>query len=129
MGAVAMHDPDSAAKLGDHAKRAEGQRRRFHARKPKPLGDVLSKLIAQRGYAAVKSDEALVAAWRLAAGDTLARRSRVGGLRRGQLEVLVGSNALLQDLQFDQARLLAAVQAAAPNARITRLRFRVGRIE
>ena len=129
MGVTAVNDPDAAAKLGDHKHRAERQRRRFHATKPKALGDVLSRLVAKRGYAAVKSDEAIGEAWRRAAGDGTAARTRVGGLSRGQLEILVATNALLQGLQFDEQRLLAAVCAAAPSARITRLRFRVGRIE
>lgn len=124
----AMHDPDAAAKLKDHAQRADRQRRRHYATKPKALGDVLSKLIAKRGYAAVKSDEALQQAWRQAAGSAVASHTRVGALSRGQLEVLVGNNATLQDLQFDQARLLESMRAAAPDAKINRLRFRVARI-
>lgn len=123
------NDPDTAAKLTDHATRADRQRRRFYATKPKALGDVISRLIAGRGYAAVRSDETLQAAWRHAAGAALAERTRVAGLSRGQLEVVVGNNALLQDLQFDQPRLLDAVKASAPEARITRLRFRVGRVD
>ncbi|TWT46869.1 DciA family protein [Botrimarina hoheduenensis] len=122
-------DSDSLAKLSDHTKRAVLQRKRFYARKPKSIADVMARLLAKRGYAAIRSDEVIGAAWAEAVGTAVARRSRVSTFSRGQLEVIVSSSAIVQELQFDQSRLLESLRRIVPDAKITSLRLRVGRLE
>ena len=121
-------DPDSIDKLADHAKRAEKHRRWSYARRPKKLGSVLAQVISKRGYAAVGASETLEEAWREAAGTLLAQHTRVVGLNRGKLEVLVASSPMMQEVQFQQQKILSDLQKALPEARLSGLKLRVGRV-
>ena len=99
------------------------------ARGPKAIGDVLSELMARRGYARVQSAAAYEAAWREAAGPLAAKYSRVGLLRRGTLEVVVANSTLVQELAFQKTELLKSLAELLPHEGIEGLRFRVGNIE
>ena len=96
---------------------------------PRKIADVLSDLMARRGYAREQSCDELSGAWREAAGELFARYSRVGLVRHGRLEVTVTHSALVQELTFQKAALLAHLRAALPRQQITDLRFRVGPTE
>ena len=122
-----MH-PDVTDKLADHAERAEKHRRWSYARRPKQVGDVLAQVMAKRGYAASQADEQLLEAWTTAAGEQLAPHTRPVGVRRGKLEVIVASSPMMQEIQFHRTRLLEAIQRALPDAQITALKLRVGRV-
>jgi predicted nucleic acid-binding Zn ribbon protein len=99
------------------------------ARGPKAIGDVLSELMARRGYARVQSAAAYDAAWREAAGPLAAKYTRVGQLRRGTLEVVVANSPLLQELGFQKTEILKSLAALLPDEGIEGLRFRLGNIE
>ena len=99
------------------------------ARGPKVIGDVLSELMARRGYARVQSGATYDAAWREAAGPLAAKYTRVGLLRRGSLEVVVANSTLIQELGFQKHALLKSLAALLPNEGIENLRFRVGNVE
>ena len=99
-------------------------------RGPKPLGDVLGALFAARGLGGLRAGAALERAWADAVGEPACRRTRVDGLRRGVLAVIVAHPALLEELSaFRKPALLAALRAALPETPIHDLRFRVGRVE
>jgi predicted nucleic acid-binding Zn ribbon protein len=93
---------------------------------PKPIADILSQLIARRGYARQQSTAALETAWRQAVGEQFARTTRVGSVRRGVLEVTVANNLVSQELGFQKADLTRRLQQLAPDETITNIRFRVG---
>ncbi len=97
--------------------------------KPKPIGDILAQLMARRGYARELSAAECTTAWRTAVGEKMGRFTRAGAIRRGVLEVLVANSALMQELTFQKADLLAKLQANLPDEKIKNLRFRVGVIE
>jgi hypothetical protein len=62
--------------------------------------------------------------WREAAGEQLYRRTQLGRLRRGVLEILVDNAALLQELEgFRKSELLERLQQLQPGLRLTRLAF------
>jgi predicted nucleic acid-binding Zn ribbon protein len=82
--------------------------------------------MARRGYGRVRSAEAYEQAWREAAGSLLAQYSRVGGLRRGALEIMVANSTFLQEVTFQKAELLARLKDRLPNEGIRDLRFRLG---
>ena len=94
--------------------------------KPRHIGDILSELIARRGYGRVKSSEDYEAAWREAAGPLAARYSRPGTLRRGTLEVVVSHSALIQELGFRRKELIEALNRQLPEQEIRDIRFRSG---
>jgi len=96
---------------------------------PQAIGNVLSELMARRGYARVQSTEAIETAWREAAGPLAAEYTRIGQLRRGALEVIVANSTLVQELGFQKQNLLTALTKLLPDEPIKTLRFRVGSIE
>jgi len=99
------------------------------ARKPVSIAEVLSELMARRGFARVRTAEALEAAWREAAGELLAGYSRPGEVRRGKLEVTVANSTLVQELTFQKSAILKRLGERLPDERIRDLRFRVGPID
>jgi predicted nucleic acid-binding Zn ribbon protein len=96
------------------------------ARGPRAIGDVLSELMAKRGFAGVQSSENYAEAWREAAGPMMAAYTRVGQLRRGTLEVVVANSTLMQELGFQKKTLLEKLSRLLPDQGIEGLRFRVG---
>jgi predicted nucleic acid-binding Zn ribbon protein len=95
---------------------------------PRQIGDVLTQLIARRGYARQQSTAALETAWQQAVGQQFAAVTRAGDVRRGTLEVLVSNNLLAQELGFQQDELIARLQKLSPASKINKLRFRIGSI-
>ena len=101
------------------------------ARGPQPIGNVLSELMARRGFARVQSAAALEAAWREAAGPLAARYTRVGaaaprhaGSRRGQFD------ASSRSFAFQKPRPAGGACARLlPDEEIGDLRFRVGPVQ
>jgi predicted nucleic acid-binding Zn ribbon protein len=110
-----------------HARRDREQRRHY-ARKPKKIADVLAQLITARGYGRIQSDADFTAAWQRAAGDSVARYTRPGRLRRGMLEVTASNSTIIQELTFQKQQILNQLQTALPDAKIRDIRFRVGSI-
>lgn len=96
--------------------------------KPQAIGDVLGELISRRGYARVVAGEEYAAAWLAAAGEVVGRSTRAGQVRRGLFEVQVANSALLQELTFQKAALLAKLRQELPQEKIKDLKFKVGRV-
>ncbi|HVX13490.1 MAG TPA: DUF721 domain-containing protein [Pirellulales bacterium] len=97
--------------------------------RPQKMGDLLAELMARRGYAREQAAHQYEAAWRQAAGELLARHTRVGTVRRGALEVTVANSVLLQELTFQKHSILEQLARLLPEERIDKLRFRVGPLE
>jgi predicted nucleic acid-binding Zn ribbon protein len=98
-------------------------------RGPQAIGNVLSELMARRGYARVQSAQDYASAWRQAAGPLAAKYSRPGALRRGVLEVVVANSTLMQELSFQKLPILKTLEELLPDNGIENLRFRVGNLE
>ena len=96
---------------------------------PKPMRDVLSQLLAKRGYAQVQTAATCDAAWREAVGQKLAEDTRSGNVRRGILEVLVRNSVSVQELGFLKTKIVKMLAKLVPEQRIRDLRFRVGTID
>src|SRR5687768_6674615 len=96
-------------------------------RGPELVGEVLGRLFAARGWGRRQGQLHLERAWEEAAGPETAKHTRVAGLRRGTLEVLVANAVLMQELaHFRKRKLLEGLRAALPGTAITDLRFRAG---
>ncbi len=101
----------------------------LRGRGPKPLSDILGELFAARGYGRLRASGELEEAWNAAVGEPGCRQTRVGGVRRGVLNVTVAHPTLLEELvAFRKPALLAALRQNAPGASIHDIRFRVGPI-
>lgn len=101
---------------------------RHAARRPKRIGDVLTRLMARQGYARVQSSQELEDAWRDAVGQPLADQTRIGRLRRGVLEVVVSHSAVGQELTYAKRAILARLVQLVPDQTIRDLRVRSGPI-
>ena len=101
-------------------------RQRF-PRRPKQIGEVLSRLMARRGYAQVQQMTALQAAVGQAVGNSLEKHCRPGRLSRGVLEIYVRNSSVLQELTFQKKQVLGKL--AQVEEKIRDLKFRVGQID
>jgi len=109
--------------------RHDAKRKSIRIPPPKRMADVLSGLMARKGYARVLSAGALQSAWQQAAGERLAGHSRPGVVSRGVLEVLVRCSAVLQELTFAKTKIVKQLRETCPNEHIRDVKFRVGAIE
>ena len=98
------------------------------AAQPQRIGDVLSDLLARRGYARVQSGDACASAWSEAAGEALAACTRATQVKRGVLEVLVENSLTVQEIGFQKAALLARLAELLPHEKIRDLKLRVSSI-
>ena len=98
------------------------------AHDPGPLhvSKALSELIALRGFARVQGDAQLQADWDRAAGAEVAPHTRVAGISRGTLQVMVANPALLAELNgFHKATILLALQQTRPEYKVKQLKFKL----
>ena len=96
---------------------------------PERIADLLTQLMARRGFARVQGAEAYQSAWIEAAGALGAQYSRVGQLKRGTLEVVVTNSALIQEFNFQKSAMLITLNRLLPDHNIKDLRFRLGAIK
>ena len=96
---------------------------------PKAMRDVLSQLLAKRGYAQVQTAANCDAAWREAVGQKLALDTRPGGVRRGVLEILVRNPSVSSELGFLKVKIVKTLTKLIPEQKIRDLRFRVGNLD
>ncbi len=102
-------------------------RQRFR-RRPKTSSKLIANLMARKGYGQQKSADQLSEAWSAVAGETWRNQTRVGLIRRGVLEVVVGSSVLNQRLEFEKKKLLGKLKVQLPKTNITDIRFRIGNV-
>jgi predicted nucleic acid-binding Zn ribbon protein len=102
-------------------------------RRPKPgagperIGEILGRLFTARGWGRRQGRLHLETAWAEAIGPAGARHTRVAGLRRGVLEILVDNAVLMQELaHFEKRRLLEQLRGRLPGTTLNDLRFRAG---
>src|SRR5262245_31810770 len=94
---------------------------------PERIGEVLSRLFTARGWGRRQDRLRLEGAWAEAVGAEFAPHTRVGGLKRGVLEVEVASPVLLQELaHFHKRRVLERLRGLLPGVTVADLRFRSG---
>jgi predicted nucleic acid-binding Zn ribbon protein len=94
---------------------------------PEKIGEILSRLFAQRGWGRRSARQQLEAAWAKVVEPTHEPHTRVASLRRSVLEIEVNDAVLLQELSsFHRRKLLEKVKAELPSSGIKELRFRAG---
>ena len=109
--------------------RSDAKRKTIRIPPPRKMADVLGGLMARQGYARVLATSNLESVWRQAAGERLAGHSRPGVVKRGVLEVLVRSSAVLQDLTFAKAKIVKQLIEQCPSEKIRDVKFRVAAFE
>lgn len=94
--------------------------------RPKTLKSVINRVMARKGYGQRQTDNQVRDAWLEIVPDTLGPQTRVATVRRGVLEVYVGSPMALQQLTFLQHQLIKQLKEKLPSANIKSLRFKLG---
>jgi predicted nucleic acid-binding Zn ribbon protein len=93
---------------------------------PHRLGDVLSHLFTLRGYTRTQTGRQLAEIWASLAGETIAARTRVQGIKATVLQIGVHNSAMLQELEgFHKWSLLEQFQQQHADLGITDIRFRL----
>jgi predicted nucleic acid-binding Zn ribbon protein len=103
--------------------------RQRYRRGPKKMSDVLSRLMARRGYAQAISAAGCAEAWQQAVGGELARDSRAGNVRRGVLQIVVRNSVIVQELSFQKRQLIRKLADLVPDQKIRDLKIRVGSVD
>ena len=94
-------------------------------RGPESIADILGRLFTARGWGRKTDRLRLEAAWAEAVGPELLRDTRVGGIRRGVLEVEVRNAVLIQELaQYHKRGLLAKLRKTLTGMTLTDVKFR-----
>ena len=96
---------------------------------PESLGEILARLFTARGWGRRQERLRLEEAWAdaLVACGLAPQQTRVGALRRGVLEVVVGNGVLMQELaHYHKRRLLEQLRRRLGGLPLTDLRFRAG---
>ncbi|MBM4070016.1 MAG: DUF721 domain-containing protein [Planctomycetes bacterium] len=94
---------------------------------PELLSEVLSRLFAAHGWGRRQERLHLEEAWADAVGPELVAGTRVGGLRRGILEVEVNNAILMQELaQFHKRKIMERLRQRLPRTTLSDIRFRAG---
>lgn len=94
-------------------------------RGPRPIGNLVSRLLARTGWDRERAGESLEEAWRSAAPEMLRAASRAGTVRRGVLEVFVSHSALVQEMGFHKRQTLLRLAELLPEEGITDIRCRL----
>jgi hypothetical protein len=96
---------------------------------PELLKEILSRLFTARGWGRKQERLRLEQAWAdaITLCDLAPKQTRVNGMRRGVLEVLVDNAVMLQELtHFHKRKLLEAIRGKLVGTTINDLRFRAG---
>lgn len=103
-------------------------RKAWRPREPQAIGSIVSGLLARRGYGQMAAADELEAVWTELAGAKLAGQTQLGKVQRGVLAVAASSSAVVQELTFQKARLVAELGRRLPQAKIRDIRIRVAAI-
>ena len=87
------------------------------------LKSALGRFLKANGLQSAGKHRQLEGAWERTVGLELAGHTRIIGFRKGIVEVGVDSSALMNEIRFHQAALLADLQREAPRPAITRISF------
>ncbi len=122
----------AAERLAELDQRRATQQRRYYARRPKRIGNVVAQLVQRKGYAQIRAAGEREEVWREAlqgqGRDQWIAATRVAGLRRGVFQVQVANSLLMQELTFQKEPLLKRLQDALPEDGIKQIKFSVGQI-
>jgi predicted nucleic acid-binding Zn ribbon protein len=95
---------------------------------PRPLGEAISQLIAERGLAGSSGLVTMNELWKEIVGDDIGQRTKVTGIKNGTLEIGVKSSALLNELVgFYSDEFLELIRADDRGKAVRSIRFRLKR--
>ncbi|QVL30423.1 DUF721 domain-containing protein [Telmatocola sphagniphila] len=94
---------------------------------PEPLGDILARLFAARGFGRKQDRLRLERAFEASIDEEYKAHARPLNIRRGVLEIEVRSAVLMQELaQFHKRKLLESLRKNLQGITLNDLRFKAG---
>lgn len=102
------------------------KQRRVFPRMPIDLKRLVGKIVTDRGIAAQLSSQEVADAWQSLTHARWPNRTRVAGVNRGKLEVIVRDSITNQELTFEKSQLLHQLKQLLPDAKIQSLVFKIG---
>jgi predicted nucleic acid-binding Zn ribbon protein len=94
---------------------------------PEPISDVLKKVIQKLDTSGRKKQAKLDSAWRVAAGDTIAKHTRVQGVKKQTLFVLVDDSAWFYEANLKKEKILKSLRRKKDFEKVEKISFRIGR--
>lgn len=92
---------------------------------PKPIGGVIRRLMAQKGYGQTQVAESLSEAWKAAVGKELSELTRPGNITRGVLQVHAADSATCMELDFVKHGVLRQLQEQLPELKIRDIKAKI----
>jgi len=124
-----MQACETTSALDELARRQKSEQARRYARQPKPVKDVIARLVMRRGLGRVLASTQLEQIWHQIVGRDVATRSRPGQIRGGILEIIVTHSVLKQEMRYTEQQTLAQLRQHAPQLAVRGLRYRIGRLD
>ena len=122
---MSNHNEPTTADVLDLIRRGQRVQSAAARNKPKRIGDIISQVMARKGYGQAKTASEIEAAWKTVAG-SFASVTRVGAVRSGVLTIYVANHAIMQELTFRKRELQTQLAQRLPRHRLRDLRFRDG---
>jgi len=102
--------------------------RQTFQRRPKKAVDIVTSLMARKGYGQQLATSELQQAWANLIPPAWQTQTRIGNFKRGVLEIIISTSNLRQRLEFDKNNLLKQLQQQLPQNQIKEIRFRIGNL-
>lgn len=92
------------------------------------LGETVKQLLERRIAPQQRRLGPVLESWRAMLPEELNRHCRITGLSSGQLEVKVDSPSYMYELRLCSSQLLETLERHCPGARISRIKFSIGKV-
>lgn len=92
---------------------------------PSKMDNLVSQVLTRRGYARVQAASQQAELWSKLVGEEVAKSTRVGSIRRGVLEVLCQSSAVMQELAFKKETLIKQLNTELLGKQLVDIKLRV----
>jgi predicted nucleic acid-binding Zn ribbon protein len=112
-----------AARSGQHPRRRRWSGPGADARDPQPLGRIVSRLAADRGWNAQLTNGLVFGHWTRLVGEEVAEHAQPVALREGELTVRASSTAWATQLRLLQGQLLKKIAAGVGPGVVKRMRI------
>lgn len=100
--------------------------RQVHRRKPKKANQIISQLLAKKGFNQSESLQQIQTIWESLLDERLQGTTRATGIRAGKLMVIVSNAVVHQELAFRKTDLLKELKNSPIGNRIKDIRFQIG---
>lgn len=112
-----------ASELNQNSRRRRWSGPGSDARDPQPLGRLMSRLAAERGWSEKLTDSKVFGQWAVLVGEEVAEHAQPVALKDGELTVRATSTAWATQLRLLQGQLLSRIAASVGHGVVKRMRI------